>query len=147
MKDTWEQPLGCKQFLLARIAEDQAQTEEVIRRQRRKLTVRDVSLGWVRAFDPKRVYEDCEAKLKIIAHETRGRRMDLEAPHVSMGRDFDGETYIKLLTGEQLEGDEAADYIEKWSVPITDTPILRMLAMPYADHPDFDPAWRLLTPM
>jgi hypothetical protein len=34
------------------------------------------------------------------------------------------------------------DGLAVW-VQITDTPVLRMLAQPYADHPDFDPVWSI----
>jgi len=60
------------EFLLARIAEDEAQALELIRRQRHKRTVRDAELGYIRAFDPKRVADDCEAKRLIVELSEHG---------------------------------------------------------------------------
>jgi len=99
------------EFLTARLDEDEAQAFELIARQRRKLTVRDVSLGYVRAFDPKRVADDVAAKRAIVAGWSD-----------PMG---------------QLDAAQAnAARAEKMRV-------LRLLAQTYADHPDFDPAWRV----
>lgn len=87
-------------FLLARIAEDEAWARE-------SLPPGAVDYDVPGRYE--RVLAECDAKRRIVEHEAPGPR-------------------------NQQHG------AIKWEfVP----PVLRILALPYADHPDFDPAWKV----
>jgi hypothetical protein len=132
--------LTLSEFLLARIAEDEAVTREaygvrweviegvnasqvlVHRAEIRDDKWRVGHLGHVATverghdvdhiarWDPARVLAECQAKLRIVERLTELAR---------------------------AEGDETYGAA---SVALTDT--LRLLALPYADHPDYQPEWR-----
>lgn len=106
------------EFLLARIAEDEDQAHELIRRQRRKLTVRDVSLGYVRAFDPKRIAAECAAKRRIVQLHS--------GEHECSIYDYDGSVFAF-----------------QWCSDAMDCSTMQLLAAVYTDHSDYDPAWRV----
>ena len=100
-------------FLLARIAEDEALAQEAERvyvhpgaydpmfGARKDDEV--ASRYWDRIADPARVLAECEAKRRIV--------------------DWRAETADR----------EAQDVLDD---------VLQYLALPYADHPDYDEAWR-----
>lgn len=62
---------------------------------------------------PARVLAECEAKRRIVEHVTH--RMLGEPPFAS---------------GRVLQG------LQPWRYT------LQLLALPYSDHPDYDPAWK-----
>lgn len=105
-------------FLLARIAED----EEVARAGEDEwdtpagVAYTRVGLGssanWVHTIDLARLLAECEAKRRIV-HEFTG-----ESPHAN---------YDDC-------GDECVGNALHW--------VLRVLAQPYADHPDYREEWR-----
>jgi len=68
--------------------------------------------------DPARILAECEAKRAIVE-----RRPAIGLP----GRDL----HHDALAAVHEEVDRQRDYV------------FRHLALPHADHPDFDPAWRL----
>lgn len=68
--------------------------------------------------DPARVLAECESKRRVVALHSRGH----ECPHSEDGGHADWYG----------EGDE------RWP----DCQTLRLLALPYANHPDYDKAWR-----
>ncbi|MCR6706564.1 MAG: DUF6221 family protein [Cellulomonas sp.] len=121
------------EFLLARIAEDEAVARRALALYgEREFTVewgwsvhiRHASGGHGTSFvdgapDPARVLAECEAKRRIVALADDATGLDMQV---------DGE----FLVGSR---DEAAD-------PYIGDLILRALALPYADHPDYDVAWR-----
>lgn len=71
-------------------------------------------------LDPPRVLAECTAKRLILslAHEATGLDQTVDMERVAGARDDSGIHYV---------GDR----------------ILRAMALVYAPHPDFDPAWRL----
>jgi len=124
------------EFLLARIAED----EDVARSADTGARWEPVALGvlghprngymvaeqveteqgmHIARHDPARVLAECEAKRRIMeaADEATGLDMQVDGEFRVGARDETAEPYI---------GDV----------------ILRALALPYADHPDHDEAWR-----
>jgi hypothetical protein len=123
------------EFLLARIAEDEeaarrAGSESWLHRslmrhptsrqsvyaEGREIAEVEHADGWhIARHDPARVLAECEAKRRIVGHLMRCLQPD--EPDISPQYD-DG--YI-----------DALDFA------------LKLLALPYADHPDYDPAWRL----
>lgn len=100
------------EFLLARIAEDEAVAREAI----------DCGPEWVHeamryGANPARVLAECEAKRRIVEYRYS---WNLEAERMSeppFGPIFEAKV-------------SAADAV------------LRALALPYADHPDYDEVWR-----
>lgn len=63
-------------------------------------------------FDPERVLAECEAKRRIVE--------ELALPYIAERR--------RLMRGQPDWGDEHPE-------------LLRFLALPYADHPDYNAAW------
>lgn len=104
------QVLTLTDFLLARIAEDEA---GAMRRERR--TVVDgsglLADAWSVVGD-RRVLAECEAKRRIVGM------------YVGPTEDDEGNPYA------------VGGYGEAWLDAI------RFLALPYADHPDYNPDWR-----
>jgi hypothetical protein len=119
-------------FLLARIAED----EQNWRRLARDDEFREVVLlGCVIQAD--RILAECEAKRRIVKMHTKTDISWLNADGKLAGPGEDGVVYCELCSfHEQYEGFN--DYEEPWPCPT-----LRLLALPYADHPDFQPEWRV----
>lgn len=91
--------------------------------------------------DPARVLAECAAKRAIVELATAPRTMHRRVPWHSMS----GARYSFRLHDEDgriiAEGDEADRLFNEHSDPITDTPVLRILAQPYSDHPDYQQAW------
>ena len=118
-------------FLLARLAEDEKDARSLIE-QRAKLGPYEPSPGlaaWVvvpfdedgHPGDPARVLAECEAKRRLVEHVVKFRR---DVANASIWR-----------------GDEWADgRVAGWEDGVAG--ILEVLALPYADHPDYRPEWR-----
>jgi hypothetical protein len=101
-------------FLLARIAEDEATIPSLDCRCGTDGVPEVASLPDC----PDRIVAECEAKRRIVEH----------ADVVS---DMDG----------RIEGEWGARGSVPWGED-EGVMLLRMLALPYADHPDYRPAWR-----
>lgn len=103
------------EFLLERIVDDEAAAEEW------NAVITGSPIGdWIHEVR-RRVLADCEAKRRVVAlHPAKERREWYECAVC-----FDPDT-------------APGDYdFEDWPCPT-----LRLLALPYADHPDYDEAWR-----
>jgi hypothetical protein len=98
--------MSLTEFLLARIAEDEAHAGLVL----------DRTGPWdAPPISPERTMAECEAKRRIIE------------------------------LADQVENMEASLMQEFGGTPDDDDPsvmMLRALALPYADHPDYDEGWR-----
>lgn len=112
------------EFLLARIAEDEAVARRVdsgppiVQQLQAGIDHENGSLsGWVEV-DAGRVLVECEAKRRIVELAGDATSLDMQVDdEFRVGpRDMDAEPYIGDL-------------------------ILRQLALPYAGHPDFDVEW------
>ena len=98
-----------------------------------------------------RVLAECEAKRRIVESETAARAY---TPSRSGDPSWDvtftgGRVDAIHVPGSRFaayEGEDAgrvyAEWVERNTEPVTDTPTLRLLALPYADHPDYDETWR-----
>jgi hypothetical protein len=112
------------EFLLARIAEDEVvatRPHESVRDDRRRDMERieyDDASGYAR-MGIGRVLAECEAKRRIVA----------EHPHVENGLDGRGDGEWECRT--------CSRGTDGWWCST-----LRLLALPFADHPDYDPTWR-----
>lgn len=109
------------EFLLARIAEDEAVArayEDGDNWPNPYIGDGDSSdLAWVDRFTAGRVRAECEAKRRIVELH--------EGAHECSTYDTEGE--IDNCT---------------WVLATDMCSTLRLLALPYADHPDYDEAWR-----
>jgi hypothetical protein len=87
---------------------------------------------------PARVIAEVEAKRAILAHHRTSTFTD-----VSLG--IQGWTVCVICHFVMDEPDDWDD-TKDWPYPFVQYPFpcptLRLLAQPYAGHPDFDPAWR-----
>lgn len=102
------------EFLLARVADDEAVAHALVDAQDRRIDCwTPEATDFVERFDPSRVLAECEAKKKIIEAHVDLVKRDAEAGHTA------------LL--EQVW----------WS-----TATLELLALPYADHPDYREEWK-----
>lgn len=132
------------EFLLARIAEDEALAEDTLGAYARHSSswgtpsTGVVDLGdpdvdglipfgdgpvaeHVAHWDPARVLAECEAKRAIIAlHD--------EWPVLI-------ESEPEVLTTRR-------EYVRRFGAEPMTTPMLRAMASVYADHPDYDPTWQ-----
>jgi hypothetical protein len=127
------------EFLLARIAEDKASAST----HAYSTVVGDVALGdgrraplnsWVR-FNPARVLAECEAKRRIVTevHYDRNAESVAEAK-----ADHERHGWPVLVESECASCSCYSDCV----VSIEDCPTLRLLALPYVDHPSFQDEWR-----
>ena len=111
------------EFLLARVAEDQAVARSAETDPRHSWVFVDfggnANADHGRRWNPARVLAECEAKRRIIRGAIPGR---IVRP--------DGEV-LSLMAPNELA---RADLLHEW--------ILRVLAQPYADHPDFREEWK-----
>ena len=122
------------EFILARVAEDEAVARDTIREIGRiewvsefaKPSITSAGPLWCDpdgvgvhvAAEPARVLAECGAKRRIIDAA------------------WCDHEFIEMDRGHGLDRNEMAER--------NDYPnIIRMLAAVYADHPDFDPTWRL----
>lgn len=111
------------EFLLARIAEDEHHARKLAESDRRPILALAITLD-----HPRRILSECESRRRIVElHE-----VSVEWTWVTP---FDGPAYREAsvsceVCGWAAEGESSG----------CDT--LRALALPYADHPDFDESWR-----
>jgi hypothetical protein len=114
------------EFLLARIAEDEKWA-------RARLTEGPEWMDPAKSYGglPARVLAECEAKRRIV---TQVHHKASSGPR---------SQYLSEWQKDACEGcgwgGSNDDY---WVEHINDCPTLRLLAFPYADHPDYDEAWR-----
>jgi hypothetical protein len=119
--------MSLAEFLLARIAEDEVGPRKWLERQRERTNAlmaagEPVPLNYRPADDiavdawvlvPRRVLAECDAKRRIV----------------------------ELHDGEAVHGCPVAPDETVWTEG--PCPTLRTLALPYANHPDYQPGWRV----
>jgi len=112
------------EFLLARIADDESRAR-ILAETRRNVWGAEVWDGPESPYPdtPPRILDDCKAKRQIV--ELHAEDIEHYCPTV------DGSEYFNRLNGWA----EAADNPQI-------CPTLRLLALPYADHPDYLEEWR-----
>lgn len=152
------------EFLLARIAEDEAAARAVIPLGRPLeggaaarwavvgRTVGDAS-GYVVAYsvegesprrhiarwDPARVLAECEAKRRIVElHESWPTLVETPI-ETETTNDISG--YV-LRASKQIAWLTTREYVARFGIDPPTAPILALLALPYADHPDYLPEWK-----
>jgi hypothetical protein len=119
------------EFLRARLDEDGDQLLELVRRQSKKLIVNDAVL-YRRALEPRKLLADVESKRRVIDLHPIYRGPRIQGVD-SRWCDFGCELCHSTSRIDDDSLIEAIGYCET----------LLALAQPYADHPDFDPEWKL----
>ena len=110
------------EFLLARIAEDEADWRAV------DVASPDALLHGQRLAP--RMLADCGAKRRIV-NIHRDASLDEDGRPVMFGES--GAGYCRGCN---------ADFMEEWAELHDECPTLQALALPYADHPDYREEWR-----
>lgn len=113
-------------FLLARIAEDEE-------------AAKYAEASWTSVPSTQRVLAECEAKRRIIALHQDWPVL-VEGPETSELVDG-GLDSIAYRVTRQMAWLTTREYVARFGIEPPTTPVLRALALPYADHQDFDPAW------
>lgn len=142
------------EFLLTRIAEDERLAQRAAGRSAGFAWHGDWSSGDVRVrqmvtqFNPARVLAECEAKRRIIEWHKAWPVLVETPPTFDQG---DGESYdyergdvssMTLRMSQRIAWATEQQYREKFGSEPPTGPVLRLLALPYADHHDFQEGWR-----
>jgi hypothetical protein len=126
----WDLPPGLDEFVLARIAEDKRLAADAAAASgRESWSAGDVGLdGWrgtaehIARYDPARIMAECAAKRRAVL-ACREARPDL----AFLGARPPGMADFPMTPHDQHQ-----------FAALT----LALLALPYADHPDYRPEWR-----
>jgi len=97
----------------------------------------------VARWSPARVLAECEAKRRIIEWHKSWPVLAETRPELVSATD-DDPMHVSLRMTQQIAWLTHQEYVERFGEEPPSAPILRMLAQPYREHPDFDPAWALL---
>lgn len=113
------------EFLLAQYAEDEDEARHALPHSGGLAFAND-DYGRL-LIDPTRVLRECEAKrLTVELHQPHDPRED-------------------ILEGCKVCCSGRDGYRDEWEIDPWPCPTIRALALPFADHPDFDEAWLLDT--
>lgn len=89
--------------------------------------------------DPARVLAECEAKRAIIAfHESWPTLVQTPAKFERDDVNLDNYTY---RMSQEIAWLTTREYVARFGIDPPTAPILAALALPYADHPDYQPEW------
>lgn len=89
---------------------------------------------------PARVLADIEAKRAIVDwHENWPVLVETQPEFVPVSKDVTSMTFRMT---QQIAWLTNREYVARFGTEPPTAPVLRMLAQPYADHPDYNPAWR-----
>lgn len=143
-----------EEFLRERIAEDEAVAREVEEKTRRTgrglpdyyehATTSAAEIIWDVDYGQggytitaARVLAECEAKLRILElHESWP--VLVETP---LRTEFNVETFA-ARAAQQIAWQTTQEYRKRFGDEPPTSPILRAMALPYADHPDYREEWR-----
>ena len=129
------------EFLLARIAEDEAAARDVIASlfngyRVNELIHPDIARHIYR-WTPGRVLAECEAKRRIIAfHESWPVLIQTEP-----SLELTPETWVAKMTSD-IAWLTNAEYVKRFGTDPPTAPMLLAMAQAYADHPDYREEWR-----
>ena len=128
------------EFLLARIAED----EDLWRSLAREGVV--VTLGTTKVAAPapwiSRHLAECEAKRRIIARHEAWPVLVEQSPAFDMLNDGPTLNAVTFQVAQRIAWVTQQEYRSRFGDEPPTAPILREMALVYADHPDYDEAWR-----
>lgn len=151
------------EFLLARIADDEAvawaaldapgstwwvnsREQRIVRGAPTTRAPIAEALSWrtaahIARLDPTRVLAECEAKRKIIEFHKQWPVLVRTEPKLEIGPD-DGLTQYAARMAQRLDWLTQQEYAKRFGTEAPTTPMLRAMAAVYADHPDYETAWR-----
>jgi len=144
------------EFLLARVAEDEelaraaqgdtsypqfgdSAAEEVLELARSEGATA-AGLDHLREWMPARVLAECEAKRRIIEWH-KSWPVLVETEPVFEQADPTDVNSMTFRLSKQIAWTTDQKYRERFGTEPPTGPILRFMAQPYADHPDYDPEW------
>lgn len=90
-------------------------------------------------WDPARVLAECEAKRKVLALHEAWPVLVSSPPKFEQTADPIRDMTFRAT--QQLDWLTNQEYVARFGDEPPTTAILRALALPYAEHPDFDEAW------
>lgn len=98
--------------------------------------------GWhITRWSPDRVLAECEAKRRIVAlHQAWPVLVDTPPKFDPAVMDL---TTVSFRVSQRLAWLTQQEYRERFGDEPPTGPMLAALAAVYADHPDYDPAWRI----
>ena len=146
------------EFLLARIAEDEALARAVAEDAGKSFARSPADYGGVdpttatgcwsadgNAGDPvfamgvARVLAECDAKRRIVELHQGWPVLVTSPPGFSTDESLPGVT---MRMSQQIQWQTQSEYRERFGDEPPTAPILAILALPYADHPDYRDEWR-----
>lgn len=135
------------EFLLARIAEDEAWASMDIRRDHERAAVEAWSMGASSLIvtngpgSPRRVLAECEAKRWVVELHRDWPVLVTTPPKLETSDGFDPTT-MTMRMAQQIEWQTQEEYRAKFGDEPPTAPMVRAMALVYADHPDFRDEWR-----
>lgn len=130
------------EFLLKRIAEDEAVARAAIVGDLDRLPFVEHRGGRVYIGGGPRVLAECEAKRRIVEIHQDWPVLIQTEPTLEPA-DPEGLNAMRFRMSQQVAWMTNREYVNRFGTEPPTTPILLALAQPYADHADFDPAWRI----
>ena len=122
-------------FLLARIAEDERAARKLAETDRRPVLSLATTVN-----HPDRILLECEAKRRIIElHRSWPVLVETPPTFEQAGSDADSMTF---RMSQQIQWQTQQEYVARFGSEPPSAPMMRALALPYADHPDFRDEWR-----
>jgi hypothetical protein len=97
--------------------------------------------SFVAGWQPARVLAECEAKRRIVEWHQNWPVMVETQPTIEPVESAD-PTQFAYRASQQLAWMTEREYRARFGTEPPTSPILRLLAMPYADHPDYLPEWK-----
>lgn len=140
------------EFLLSRIAEDEAVAHEVIEANKTDPVASehdpecttwatDGNFGQLAAYiDPQRLLAECAAKRAIIEWHQNWPVLVETKPTFEQDPSLQG-TVVRAW--QEIAWLTEREYLGKFGSEPPTAPILRIMAQVYADHPDFKAEWRI----
>lgn len=92
-------------------------------------------------YDPARVLAECEAKRQIVEWHKSWPVLVETQPQFERA-DADSPSLVSFKMTQQIAWLTQQEYRARFGDDPPTAPILLMLALPYAGHPDYDEAWR-----
>lgn len=120
--------LTLPEFLLVRIAEDEAIEGTYRPDGPGLLEEMSYDIGGVVTISDRRLMAECEAKRRIV---------ELHLEHESFVKAYRSPRWLDAMNDEDRVNAKKAE-----ARCAVSERIVRLLALPYADHPDYDEAWK-----
>jgi len=90
---------------------------------------------------PRRVLAECEAKRRIIEWHQSWPVLAEKPPEWEVPAGHDDLSSMTFRMSQEIAWMTQREYVARFGDQPPTAPILKFLAVPYKDHPDFNPAW------